>query len=221
MGAIVGAMVAAGKTPAEMEEFVLSQRMLSLFQWPITALGLASISKFESRIMAFIGTRRFEGLQMPLIINATDLTSGQTVVYDRGLIWPALRASIAVPGLLAPVRTHNEIIVDGGVLNEHPFTLLPPNIKRFILVNCSPRENLKKNKLSVVDLLRASLNIMQNEITQLRLASVPTGRYVLIEPKLHGRNLVEGEKQFKSLIDLGVDAAQESWASLERLFERT
>jgi NTE family protein len=207
MGAIVGAMIAAGKTPTEMENFVVSQRALSLFQWPITKLGIRNLSKLESRLMTFIGTRRFEGLKIPLVLNATDLVAGETVVYDRGLLWPAIRASIALPGFLTPVRVHGEVIVDGGVLNEHPFALLPPSIKHFILVNCSPRENLEVKAISVIDLYRTSLNIMQNEITQLRLSNVPSYRYLQIEPMVHGRNLIEGDKKFKELIDLGAKAA--------------
>ncbi len=214
MGALVGAMIASGHTVDEIEEFVLAQRATALFQWPITKLGISNLTKFEKRLMAFIGTRRFEGLQIPLIMNATNLTTGERVVYDRGLLWPALRATIAVPGLLAPVRLHGEILVDGGILHEHPFLLLPKEVQRFIMVNCSPRESLTKQQVSVIDLLRASMNVMQNTITEMHLASIPSYRYRLIEPNVHGRNLFESEKQFRALLTLGSEAAEAERSSL-------
>jgi hypothetical protein len=105
------------------------------------------------------------------------------------------------------------------VLNEHPFLLLPKYIDRFIMVNCSPRESLTKSQLSAVDLLRASLNIMQNEITQLRLAAVPSYKYLQIEPNVHGRNLLEREKAFKTLIEIGVKTAAEQTEEIRRFLK--
>ena len=208
MGAVIGAMIASGRTADEMEAFILAQRAMSFFQWPISKLGISTLTKFEKRLMDFIGCTRFEELEIPLVMNATNLTTGKQVIYNKGLLWPALRATISVPGLFAPVRTNGDVIVDGGILHEHPFTLLPLAIKQFIMVNCSPREALAKPVVSVIDVFRASLNIMQNTITEFELAKISSDRYLLIQPKVHGRNILEREKQFQQLVNLGKDAAR-------------
>ena len=221
MGAVIGAMIASGRSAADIEAFVLAQRARSFFQWPITKLGIANLTKFEKRLMDFLGTTQFERLRIPLVVNATNLTTGKLVIYNRGQIWPALRASMSVPGIFAPVRSRGEVIVDGGILHEHPFTLLPPETKKFIMVNCSPREALSKQKLSVVDLLRASLNVMQNTITELELEKIPRENYRLIQPNVHGRNLIESEKKFTQLIALGQEAARSERANIVALLGET
>ncbi len=220
MGAIIGTMIAAGKTAQEMETFVLEQRVMTLFQWPITKLGLSKLTKFEQRLLTFLGIKTFEELTIPLIINATNLTTGEPIIYTTGQLWSALRATISIPGLFAPIRRHDDIIVDGGILYEHPFSLLPLNVDKFLMVNCSPREHIKKHNVSAVDILRASLNVMQNTITELRLANVPTENYRLIEPRVQGRNIFENEKQFQSLIDLGAEAVKTDNESLRQFIHQ-
>ena len=205
MGAIIGAMIAAGKTPEEMEAFVLEQRATKLLQWPITQLGISNLTKMERTLMTFLGVSTFEELTIPLTINATNLTSGTVVVYQTGSLWSAIRASIAVPGIFAPYRKSNQLLVDGGILHEHPFQLLPATINQFLLINCSPMERLVKQKLGVIDLLRASLNIMQNTMLQLRLAERDPNTYYVVEPNVHGRNIFESEKQYRGLMQLGAD----------------
>lgn len=221
IGAVIGAMIAAGRTPEEIRVFVLSQKFTQLFQFPITSLGISKLDTFERRIMTFIGSRRFEGLEIPLAVNATDLVSGATVVYDRGLLWPALRASIAVPGVLSPVIGGGHVLVDGGVIDQHPFTLLPERTRRFILVNASPTETLTKKKPNMLDIIRASMNLMQNTMTEMRLAGRDARDYVVIEPAVHGRNLLEREKQFDHLMTLGEQAVTERRRELETFIHRT
>lgn len=63
---------------------------------------------------------RFEELTMPLGIVAVDIVTGQEVLLRRGLIWPALLASMAYPGIYEPVRFGARYLVDGGVLNPVP-----------------------------------------------------------------------------------------------------
>jgi len=219
MGAIIGACIAAGKTADAIERFAMSQTMRGLLQWPITRLGITNLTKFERGLMDFIGVEKFEHLRFPLRINATDLVHGSAVVFDLGPIWPAIRASIAFPGILAPVRTQGCVLIDGGALYEHPFTLLPKTVRKFVLINCSPVEHLPAERHSVVDLLRASLNLMQNEITTLRLSAIEPSRYVMIEPRLEGRNLLETNKKFRAIIELGTEAAIEKQIAVRRLIQ--
>lgn len=218
MGAIVGAMIASGKTAEDMESFVLSQRLFSFFRFPVSTLGITNFSQLEQRLMRFLRVRRFEQLRIPLTVNATDLTTGSSVVYRSGRLWPALRASMSVPGLFAPVRRNRHVLVDGGVIDQQPFSLLPKDVSRFVLINSSPPKMISAERYSILDLLKTSLNVMQNESARLRLERIPKSRYVLIEPNLEGRFLIETERGYAHLLALGEQAAKKQKPALRRLF---
>jgi NTE family protein len=64
--------------------------------------------------------KRIEDLQTPLAITAADITSGREIVFRRGLLWPAVLASMALPGVYPPQCIGPYTLVDGGVLNPVP-----------------------------------------------------------------------------------------------------
>ena len=74
------------------------------------------------------GNSRFEDLPKPLGIVSADIASGREVIFTRGLLWPAVLASMAIPGIYPPQRIGEHILVDGGVLK-----------RRLSLVACSAR----------------------------------------------------------------------------------
>jgi NTE family protein len=219
IGALIGAMYAAGRTPAEMEKFALGQKVLSLLQFSIGSQGLKKLSKMEKAMMGFIGVEKFEDLKIPLIINSTDLVHAREVVYEHGPIWPAIRASLSIPGFLEPLQQDGRVEVDGGVLDQHPFRLLPREIQKFILVDVSPRALVKSKKLSVLNILNSSIAVMQYEITRLRLEAISRRKYVIISPELPGHGLIEGEKKFKELIEHGAAATREMIPDIQRLLK--
>ena len=81
------------------------------------ALGVRIIDFLRSRL----GERRIEDLAIGYIAIAADLESGEQVVIDRGDLVEAVRASVSLPGLIAPHRIDGRTLVDGGVLNPLPF----------------------------------------------------------------------------------------------------
>jgi NTE family protein len=72
----------------------------------------------------FFLDRTFESLKIPLAIPAVDLNRGCEVIFKSGLVFPAVQATIAVPGLFQPVEYGSQRLVDGGILNNLPIDLL-------------------------------------------------------------------------------------------------
>jgi NTE family protein len=75
------------------------------------------LSRFASR---YTGLSTFDNLPTPFRCVATDLAEGRAVVFDSGDLFDALRATMSLPGIFAPVRLGNRVLVDGGVLNNLP-----------------------------------------------------------------------------------------------------
>ncbi|MBJ8348763.1 patatin-like phospholipase family protein [Antrihabitans sp. YC2-6] len=122
MGALVGGLFAAGK----LDEFADWARTLSqldvirLLDPSIAELGTIRAEKILDRIRDMLGDIEIEDLPIPFIAVATDLAAGRSVWYLRGPVDAAIRASIAIPGVIAPTVTTGRVIADGGILDPLP-----------------------------------------------------------------------------------------------------
>ena len=116
-GTSVGALIATGYcagTSLEMMERVAHETKFTDFgRWTPSWLGLATNNRLEQFVARFTTVKRFEELQKPLAIAATDINIGLPVYYHGGPIGPALRASCAYPGLFVPVKYEGRTLVDG------------------------------------------------------------------------------------------------------------
>jgi NTE family protein len=123
IGAEIGAFLAAGMSVAEMTSVATSldwKLVLRLFFPDLRAGGLASGERIVSWLADKLGAVRIEDLALPFAAVATDLESGDEVVLDRGPLVEAVRASLSIPGTLAPFRLGGRLLVDGGVVNQVP-----------------------------------------------------------------------------------------------------
>jgi NTE family protein len=116
-GTSVGALIAtgycAGAQLEMMESVALDTKFTDFGRWTPSWLGLATNNRLEQFVARFTAIKRFEELQKPLAIAATDINMGLPVYYHGGLIGPPLRASCAYPGLFVPVKYEGRTLVDG------------------------------------------------------------------------------------------------------------
>lgn len=126
MGAIVAASVAmdlgVADIRARMVAGFVGQNPLNDYTLPFHALtrGL----KVEAALRAGFGEARIEDLWLPFVCVSSNLTTGAAMVHRSGDLAAALRASIAIPGLLPPVVSEDGILVDGGMMNNLPADVL-------------------------------------------------------------------------------------------------
>ena len=128
MGGLIAAAYACGVPLAEIERKALSlaskRQLVRLVDIDGHRRGFLSGARVRDYLAEFFLDRTFEGLPIPLAIPAVDLNDGSEVVFDSGLVFPAVLATIAVPGLFQPVELNQRRLVDGGVLNNLPVDLL-------------------------------------------------------------------------------------------------
>lgn len=122
MGAIVAASVASDLGPAEIRErmaaIFVGQNPLNDYTLPFHALTRGV--KVDTALRESFGTTRIEDLWLPYLCVSSNLTTGAAMVHRSGDLVTALRASIAIPGLLPPVVSEDGILVDGGMMNNLP-----------------------------------------------------------------------------------------------------
>ena len=120
VGSILGAAYASGAPLARIIETCRTLRFRDIARWRVSRLGLASNQRLENLIERVFDSRQFEDLRIPLSVVATDLTSGDPVVFTQGTLVDAIRASCAFPGLFEPVKIGTRCLADGGLVAPVP-----------------------------------------------------------------------------------------------------
>jgi NTE family protein len=120
VGSILGAAYASGAPLARIIATCRTLRFRDIARWRVSRLGLASNQRLGTLIERVFESRRFEDLRIPLAVVATDLTSGEPVVFTQGHLVDAIRASCAFPGLFEPVMIGTRCLADGGLVAPVP-----------------------------------------------------------------------------------------------------
>jgi NTE family protein len=120
VGSILGAAYASGAPLDRIIETCRALRFRDIARWRVSRLGLASNHRLASLIERVFESRDFEDLRIPLAVVATDLTSGEPVVFTHGNLVDAIRASCAFPGLFEPVEIGTRCLADGGLVAPVP-----------------------------------------------------------------------------------------------------
>lgn len=122
MGALIGAMYAAGKL-AEVKEWMVQldkKKILSLVDFSFSLNHLVKGEKVMDALKEIVPDVNIEDLPIPYAAVATDWNSGKEVVFKKGSLYEAVRSSISIPLFFNPVRKGEMLLVDGGLVNGLP-----------------------------------------------------------------------------------------------------
>lgn len=120
-GSIVAAAYASGASADEIARAGCAMRFGDIARWSICRMGFVVSERMKQFLERLLKTYRFEEMQMPLGVVATDLTSGAPVgFHGTGDVFLPIRASCSYPGLFQPVRHGNRLLVDGAMSTEIP-----------------------------------------------------------------------------------------------------
>lgn len=122
MGALVGGVYAAGKLD-EFREWMKTidrRRMLELTDFSLSINHLVKGTRIIEAIMEFVPDVPIEDLPIPYAAVATDWKTGREVIFRKGSLFKAIRASISLPSFYKPVYHDGMILIDGGVTNPIP-----------------------------------------------------------------------------------------------------
>ncbi|NIO68755.1 MAG: patatin, partial [Anaerolineae bacterium] len=122
-GSVVGAGYCAGMSVAEMEELALDLQWSKLGRIVRPRLGFFDSQRLESYVTEVIGDFQFADLAIPFSAVAADILTGQLVVLKEGSVAWAVRASCALPGIFTPVERGDQLLVDGGTINNLPVSV--------------------------------------------------------------------------------------------------
>ena len=147
---------------------------------------------------------------------ATDIETGEAVVLDQGSLATAMRASLSIPGVFAPVAWNGKLLVDGGIVNNVPIKLARVlGAQVLIVVDLSGKLRKRSELTTPLSVLQQSIDIQMQRNTTDELEALDLND-VLIHPQTDGYSSTDFKRSVE-LINRGVLAAQAKHSSLSRL----
>lgn len=120
MGAIIGSIFCAGGDLELLLKLCMQMTAREMMDLVVPRKGLVKGAKFENLIQLFTKNRDFETLDLPFACAACDLWAGKTKIFNTGKVYPAVRASMSIPGVFEPKWIDGVMYVDGGILDNVP-----------------------------------------------------------------------------------------------------
>ncbi len=218
IGALVGGVYASTKNISIIEEVVLSTDWKKIFSLidPAFKGGLLGGDKVKSFIKKYIGKDNFEDLLIPLSVVATNLKDGMPVVYNKGDVVTAIRASISFPLLFRAVKIDEVVLADGGLSLPVPVSVVKEMGADVVLaVNLDGdyfNKDHQKTKTRFYNTANNSLNILRYHLAKHNSKEAD----IVILPKTGGVNWDKFVKG-KEVIASGEEAMREKIDDLKKL----
>jgi len=197
IGSIIGALYASGLSGKEIRDIVSEfsgsdmevfrtlirgdsgLELMDLLKFDLDAGGLVDSQGFLNFLKQKIDHSTFEELPIRLKVVAADYRKRTQVVFETGELIPAVRSSMAVPGLFAPVAFEDRLLVDGGTVNPLPYDLLEGECDIMVAIDVSGGESIDETKKpDFTDALFNTFEIMQQAITYQKMKYLKPDIYI-------------------------------------------
>lgn len=216
-GSLVAALYASGRNGQQLQAVALQMDEAAFADWtlPIFSRGVLRGEALARYVNVQVGNKLIENMALPLGILATDLQSGQGVLFRRGDTGTAVRASSAVPAVFLPVRIGSREYVDGGLVSPVPVRSAREMGAEFVIavdISSAPEGNPSADPLQI---LMQTFAIMGKSINAWELKDAD----LVVRPALTGM----GSGDFagkRRAIDAGRAAMQALLPQLKAALER-
>jgi len=216
VGSLIGAMYASNPNSFELEwtSFTLEKDDIFDFSILSSATGPVKGEKLEKFINAKVPVKNIEQFKVPFYAVATDLNTGEPVVFSSGPVCKAVRASCSIPGVFTPLSYNNRQLVDGGVLGN-----VAPEVARqyganLVIVVSIDKSLQNKDTGNLVSITLQAIAIMSNKIDSYKLKEAD----VLIAPEIGDVGTMDFTQK-KRCMQAGIDAAQKAIPEIKKRLE--
>jgi NTE family protein len=178
MGAVVAVAYSAGGNLKYLTQIAEGINWERLFDLRFPGLGLISGKHIISLVKLLSKNKKLEELEPPVWVIATDLLTGDEVIFKTGDVELAVRSSISIPGVFTPVKHGERLLVDGGVVAGVPVKAARQIGAELVIAvnvsfgpNPSPPKNFVDILLKTMDVMGSKLN--QNQVREADLVIAP------------------------------------------------
>ena len=215
MGALVASFYGAGIDMDRLYKLSTAFKRKYFLDFTVPKMGFISGKKVKEFIKVFTHGKNIEDLSIPIGIVATDLLTGEKVVFQTGPVADAVRASISIPGIFVPEKYNGRILVDGGVSDRIPVSVAKEMGADIVIAVDVSRVKRNAEITSIYDVIMQSLDIMQAEIINNREIAAN----VMIRPPVE----IYSSKAFTNIdeiINLGEEEAKKHLKQIKTVIEQ-
>ncbi|MCX7265975.1 MAG: patatin-like phospholipase family protein [Betaproteobacteria bacterium] len=215
-GSLVAALYASGKNAGQLQRVAETMEEAEITDWmmPILNRGALRGEALARYVNTQVGGRLIEQMKIPLGIVATDLNSGEPVLFRRGNTGSAVRASSSVPAVFQPVRIGTREYVDGGLVAPVPVRQAREMGANFVIavdISSDPQSNPASDTF---DILMQTFTIMGKSLNNLLLKDAD----LVVRPSLSGVKSADFAARRKS-IEAGREAMLKQLPRLKELLK--
>jgi NTE family protein len=178
-GSVVGALYASGMRGFDLQKLALGMEEDMLSDWTLPNRGVLKGEALQDFINQKVKNQPIQKLPKPLGVVATDLQSGEKVLFRMGDTGSAVRASSAVPGVFQPVEISGRDYVDGGLTSPVPVQSARAMGANFVIAVDISNVNRREKLVGTLDVLLQTFAIMGHTISRHELKDAD----VVIRPK--------------------------------------
>jgi len=217
VGALIGAAYCSGVSPSELEELATRVRFRDLARWTVSRYGFATNLRMLSFLNRILKVSTFEELRIPLAVTATDLASGEGVIFRSGPLADPVRASCAYPGVFLPVTVNGRVLVDGMLAHSLPSQpVRDMGAERILAVNLKSTWSNADGPRHIFDVIGQCFSIAQDmNCTRARACA-----NLVIEPDVTGYRYDDFEHSAE-LVHIGEDTARIAMPQIRTWLEVT
>ena len=217
-GSVIGASYADHPHVEDLIPKFKSQRKDRLLDMDMLNLryGIYKGAAFQNFLIESLNATHFEDLQIPCLVVATDMISGEELCFGSGPLAPVIHASCAIPYFFHPVEAYGRYLIDGGVTNPIPVSIAKKHGAQVIIavdITFSLPKALPTNLLGIA---KRSMEICFHKVNRLCLENAD----VVITPDVKTIGVFEDEA-FDLLFEAGRASAREALPEIQRLLEKS
>ncbi|WP_245680501.1 patatin-like phospholipase family protein [Bacillus marinisedimentorum] len=216
MGALVGALYGAGQSIEDLYKIARAFQRKYYLDFTVPRMGFIAGNKVKDLIRIFTYNKMIENLTPGLAVVATDLHTGERVVFKSGNAADAVRASISIPGIFVPENIGGRLLIDGGVVDRVPVSVAMEMDMDMVIAVDVAHFGGNEEVRSIFDVILQSIDIMQGELVRYQEINAD----IMIRPrvdKFSSRAFTDleeiisiGEKETVKMIP-AITAAIEAW----------
>lgn len=209
MGALVASFYGAGLDVDRLYKLSSVFKRKYYLDFTVPKMGFIAGKRVKELIRIFTHGKMIEELDIPIGIVATDLVSGEKVVFKKGPVAEAVRASIAIPGIFVPEKLDGRLFVDGGVVDRIPVSVAKEMGADIVIAVDVSHVKFNSDITSIFDVIIQSIDIMQMEL----VANREVASDVMIRPRVE----MYDSKAFTNIEEIIIIGEEEAKKHIDRI----
>lgn len=214
-GSFVGSFYAYGFNAYQLQKIALEIKKTDIVDLIFPDNGFIQGIKLETYVNKMLNNTVMEKLKIPFYAVATDIQTGEEIVFGKGNTGTAVRASCSIPGVFTPVKIGNKFYVDGGVVSPVAVDAAKKLGADVVIAVDISSDNQSPPPQTTIETLLQSVNIMYSKLSISQLAKAD----VVIKPKVGHISSYDFDKRHEAIME-GEKAALDALPKINEIISK-